>query len=1020
MKLFSVRAVLLFAGIFLACQFHVPAYGQSGGTTYYVAPNGSDSNPGSSAAPFRTIQRAADTVNPGDTVIVRDGTYSNPSASGVGSKFIILTRGGTASNWVTFRAERTWGAIIDGLNNTTAEGWAFAANYIRVQGFDVKGFSDDAFSNYPGGQFLQIVGNRIHDIGRYCTDTGIGRDGIFVGKSNITIEQNLIHDIGRFGPGENGCNPTTQTYQNNDHGIYVDGDFGGANNVTIRNNIFYNVKHGWSVHVYPSPVDNLSVVNNTFAFPNPWRTGHIIMAAAATNSRIENNIFYQPNTVAVNFYNRSGYSNLTIRNNIISSGTTGDAVPGGVTFSGNKENTNPMLANAAGLDFHLASGSPAVNAGLTLSLVPNDYDGTSRPQGPAHDIGAYESGSGSPAVPDLSIALSHSGSFTQGQVGATYTISVSNVGAGPTAGLITVRDTLPAGLVSTGLDGSGWTCVLGTLTCTRSDALNAGSAFPAITLTVDVSATAPSSVTNTANVSGGGQLNTANDSSSDVTSIAASSGGGGGGSTVTSGTYYVSPSGSDSNPGTSAAPFRSIQRAANVVNPGETVIVRDGTYSNAAAAGTGSKLITLSRGGTASSWVTFRAERTWGAVIDGLNNTTAEAFVFAANYIRVQGFEVRGFSDDAFSNYNGGQFIDIIGNHIHDIGRYCTDTGIGRDGIYLSSDNVTVEQNMIHDIGRYGPGENGCNPSTTTYQNNDHGIYLAGADNVVIRNNIFYRNQHGWSIHVYSAPVTNISILNNTFAFPNPWQPGHIILASPITNSQIRNNIFYQPNSTGFYVWNTTGYSNVSITHNITYQGTITDKTASGLSFSGNRDNTNPMLMNPSSYNFALAKGSPAVNAGMTVSMVPDDYAGVSRPQGVAHDIGAYESYDDPDVAPDLTVAVSHQGTLGQGVPATYNIAVSNIGTGPTTGQVTVNNTLSGGVTAVSLGGQGWNCVLSTLVCTRTDALAAGSNYPQITLIANIASGPPRWIIAGATVSGGGQQNTANDTSEDAVRVKRR
>jgi len=350
-------------------------------------------------------------------------------------------------------------------------------------------------------------------------------------------------------------------------------------------------------------------------------------------------------------------------------------------------------------------------------------------------------------------------------------------------------------------------------------------------------------------------------------------------------TYYVSPTGSDTNLGTDSAPLLTIQRAASMVNPGDTVIVRDGTYSNAAAAGVGSKLVSVSRGGTASSWITFMAENTWGAVIDGLNNTTAEGWSVAASYIRVQGFEVKGFSDDAFSNYSGGQSLDIIGNHIHDIGRYCATTGIGRDGIFLGSDNVTVEKNMIHDIGRYAPGENGCTNSLY-YRTNDHAIYIAGANNVMIRNNIFYRNQHGWSVHVYPKPVANISISNNTFVFPNPWVPGHIILAGPVTNSRIENNIFYQPYAVGVHFYNTSGYTNVAIDNNITYQATIADATPSGVTVSGNKDNTDPLLANPSTYDFRLTSGSPAIDAGLTLSDVQYDYAGVSRSQG--NDIGAY------------------------------------------------------------------------------------------------------------------------------------
>ena len=57
------------------------------------------------------------------------------------------------------------------------------------------------------------------------------------------------------------------------------------------------------------------------------------------------------------------------------------------------------------------------------------------------------------------------------------------------------------------------------MTATRSDALAAGASYPALTLTVSVASNAPASVTNTATVSGGGEINTANDTASDPTTI---------------------------------------------------------------------------------------------------------------------------------------------------------------------------------------------------------------------------------------------------------------------------------------------------------------------------------------------------------------------------------------------------------------------------------------------------------------------------------------------------------------------
>lgn len=59
---------------------------------------------------------------------------------------------------------------------------------------------------------------------------------------------------------------------------------------------------------------------------------------------------------------------------------------------------------------------------------------------------------------------------------------------------------------------------MGTLTCTRGDALAAGASYPPITLTVSIAATAPDSLTNTVAVSGGGDASPVNNSAIDVTS----------------------------------------------------------------------------------------------------------------------------------------------------------------------------------------------------------------------------------------------------------------------------------------------------------------------------------------------------------------------------------------------------------------------------------------------------------------------------------------------------------------------
>ena len=113
------------------------------------------------------------------------------------------------------------------------------------------------------------------------------------------------------------------------------------------------------------------------------------------------------------------------------------------------------------------------------------------------------------------------GNFTQGQNGEQFTLTVTNSATPSTIGVVTLTDTVPSGLTPAAASGAGWTCTVAgaTVTCTRSDALAPGASYPPVAITVNVAASAPASVTNTATISGGGDVNTANNTASDVTTI---------------------------------------------------------------------------------------------------------------------------------------------------------------------------------------------------------------------------------------------------------------------------------------------------------------------------------------------------------------------------------------------------------------------------------------------------------------------------------------------------------------------
>jgi hypothetical protein len=362
-----------------------PARSAKASVSFYVDPGGSDSNSGSRAAPFRSIQHAARIAGPGDTVLVRPGTYTG------GDRIVSLTLSGAPGAWITFLSEQKWKAVVDGREGASLEGWYFGPRvaYVRVEGFEIRDLYEHAFDTYGGGVHdLVIARNHVHHIGRNCTDTSNGRTGASLGAGTrrVTFDGNLWHDIGRFAPGERGCAPKTEYYQNHDHGIYV----ADADEITIINNVFINFVRGWAVHRYfsrGSGAQGLFIGNNTFVGGNPYRPGQIILATPTVGLRIENNIFHSPRSGAL-YFESPGFRGGVVRSNMVYDGAMVVGRARGVAMSRNWEGTDPRFVGRG--DFRLAGDSPAIDAGLPLTEVGHDADGVERPKGKGHDLGAYE------------------------------------------------------------------------------------------------------------------------------------------------------------------------------------------------------------------------------------------------------------------------------------------------------------------------------------------------------------------------------------------------------------------------------------------------------------------------------------------------------------------------------------------------------------------------------------------------------------------------------------------------------
>lgn len=320
-------------------------------STFYVdARKGLDKNDGSRDAPWRTIQKAADLLAPGDRVVVSAGNYPER---------IHLTQSGSSGHPITYQAS---GRAVTG-------GFTIVADYVRIAGFEITSHSrlfQDNYGVYLRGQHDEVLNNYIHDVDN-AGITLAGKEspnspptaynvvkgnriyrasscGIHVdGKGNL-IEGNDITRIVQYPPGApmfegadaDGLRPfgtghifrnnrvhdirvgdlgnldphidcietwgpaTNMLFENNvcdigqsDYipvqGAQIENGSGAVNHLTFRNNIFRRTRIG--IHLErlgTSNITSIQVVNNRFC----KITHQAILIQGPSSGRMQNNVFF--------------------------------------------------------------------------------------------------------------------------------------------------------------------------------------------------------------------------------------------------------------------------------------------------------------------------------------------------------------------------------------------------------------------------------------------------------------------------------------------------------------------------------------------------------------------------------------------------------------------------------------------------------------------------------------------------------------------------------------------------------
>jgi hypothetical protein len=281
-------------------------------TELWVAPDGLDSNPGTRAAPLRSLARAARIVKPGTLVNVLPGTYYG------GFRTVV---NGLPNARIWFRSLERWRArIVPPAVSSTDTGWDNRASYIDIEGFEIDGSAQGPAAPagagtrwttgiYSGGSYNRILGNHVHDIATAvrCTSaggSGIGVDSYYKGTDSEVIG-NRVHDIGP---------PGCRWMQ----GIYVNTP------ATVRDNVVYRVAEA-GIHLWHD-ANRVLVVNNTVVASN---TGIVVgggdfyhTQGPNDHTQVLNNIVFD-NRYGILEQGKTGKHN-SYRNNLVSGNRDAD------------------------------------------------------------------------------------------------------------------------------------------------------------------------------------------------------------------------------------------------------------------------------------------------------------------------------------------------------------------------------------------------------------------------------------------------------------------------------------------------------------------------------------------------------------------------------------------------------------------------------------------------------------------------------------------------------------------------
>lgn len=306
----------------------------------FASPDGSDSDRGTKAAPFETVQKLADALSPGEVGCLRDGTYVADSDDDHDA-VLTLSHGGSSDAPIAVAGYPGERATLEGTV-TVSEG----ADDVTLTNLVFEGVGDS--------NTIKIYSEDVTVEYSEITNEGRGWSCMILGSNDgdgqavrPVVRGNRFHDCGDLGN------------DNKDHGIY-------ASNVT-DGEIVDNVIHSsaaYAIQLYPN-AQGTRFAHNVVDGGGRSIRGGIAFGGdddyASADNLVERNVIAYSRTYNVtSSWDETVGSGNVAHDNCLWSGEAGDVLPDGGFTATDNETADPGFRDRADGDYRLDSDSPCL------------------------------------------------------------------------------------------------------------------------------------------------------------------------------------------------------------------------------------------------------------------------------------------------------------------------------------------------------------------------------------------------------------------------------------------------------------------------------------------------------------------------------------------------------------------------------------------------------------------------------------------------------------------------------------